>query len=144
MSSFSFFFDLPLSCLILAEDEANHGFWTNPLEMICARQVILAAYGLHQDEATLFAKNVGRLTPSTYLFEELVLVHIASQLNHLLNQLLEMYMGLAMHKCCSRSDNCWDKNGDGNNGSAFGSQGPGASSHRLLSLLDQHGRALHG
>ncbi len=95
MSSFSFFFDLPLSCLILAKDEANHGFWTNPLEMICARQVILATYGLHHDEAALFAKNVGWLTPSTYLFEELVLVHVASQLNHLLNQLLEMYMGLA-------------------------------------------------
>jgi len=132
------FFDLPLSCLVLAEDEAN------PLEMICARQVVLAAYGLHQDEASLFVKNMGRITPSTYLFEELVLVHVASQLNRLLNQLLEKYVGLVMHKRCRQSDNCWDNNGDGNDSNAFGSQGPGASPWRFLSLLDRLRRTLHG
>ncbi len=60
MSSYSFFFDLPLSCLIVAKDEANHGLWTNRLEMIFTRQVVLAAFSLHQDGAALFAKNVGR------------------------------------------------------------------------------------
>ena len=114
MAFFFLPFDVAISCLALAEGSTvfnGGGEWAtnlfaNPWQMTCARQAVLASYGLYDEAASLFLKNVGRIPIFSLFYDELVIDHLASQLNHTLDILFEMYVGRAMHKFCSRS--CWD------------------------------------
>jgi len=116
LSAFHFFLDVPLSCLALVEgssiatDGASRcsNLLANRWQMAVARHEVLVAYGLHREAADLFVKNLGRIPSSSYLYDELVLVHVWSQLQLALDVLLEMYVSLAMHKFCQAANECWD------------------------------------
>jgi hypothetical protein len=108
LSAFHVFSDLPLSCLALAEGSSVvtgggarcSNLLANHWHMAVAWHEVLVAYGLHREAADLFVKNLGRIPSSSHLYDQLVLVHVWSQLCLSLDLLLEMYVSLAMHKFC--------------------------------------------
>jgi hypothetical protein len=118
MSAFNFVLDLPLSALALAEGSAvvtgggacPTNVLANAWQMTCARQAVLAAYGLHREAAAIFEKNLGRIPVCSFFYDDLVLVHVASQLNWALDILLELYVSQLIHKFCANSKECWDPN----------------------------------
>jgi hypothetical protein len=137
MSAFYFRFDLPLSCLAMAEGTADivrAGASPNPLanwwQMTAARHAVMAAYKLHEEAAFLFARNVGRISTCSLYYDDLVLTHISSQLEYAVDMLLEMYTTMAMHKRCAVVQVCWDPKR--------------TTRQRLLTLLDRLRRTLHG
>jgi hypothetical protein len=52
-------------------------FW----QMTVARHEALVTYGLHREVAKLFDKNLGCIPSSSFLYNQLVLVYVWSQLN---------------------------------------------------------------
>jgi len=116
MSTFYFILDLPLSCLALAEGSCvvtgggacPTNVLANAWQMTCARQAVLATYGLYREAAALFEKNLGRIPVASFFYDDLVLVHVSSQLNWALDILLETYVGQLIHKFCANSKECWD------------------------------------
>jgi len=137
LSAFYFRFDLPLSCLAMAEGTTEPVYADaspNPLanwwQMTSVRHAVLAAYKLHLEAAHLFSRNVGRLSPASLYYDDLVLTHVSSQLDHALDILLEMYTSGAMHKRCPAIQFCWDPKGEART--------------RLLSVLGRLKRTLHG
>jgi hypothetical protein len=116
MSAFTFVLVLPLSCLALAKGSCiitsggacPTNVLANAWQMTCARQAVLAAYGLHGEAAVLFEKNLVCIPMCSYFYDNLVLVHAASHLNWALNILLEMYVRQIIHKFCANSKEGWD------------------------------------
>ena len=76
--------------------------------MTCARQVVFVGYGLAGEAAAIFEKNLGCIPVWSLYYDQLVMQHVVGQLNFALNILLEVYVGVAMHKRCLISNQCWD------------------------------------
>jgi hypothetical protein len=134
LSAFYFVFDLPLSCLAMAEGtaavvQAGANPMANWWHMMATQHAVLAAYKLHKEAAHVFARNLGRISTCSLFYYYLVLNHISSQLEHALDMPLEMYMSAAVHKRCAVIQMCWDPKGEARS--------------KLRHLLDRLKRMLH-
>jgi hypothetical protein len=104
--------------------------FANQWQMAAARHAVLVAYGLYSEAAAVFVRSLGRIPVCSLYYDELVIDHMLSQLNHALDILLEMYVSVLMHKFCDPDRNCWDPDSN--------------SSTKLERILGQLKRTLYG
>jgi hypothetical protein len=138
MAVFFLPFDLAISCLTLADGSAAlpggdvhaSNMFANQWQMAAARHAVLVAYGLYSEAAAVFVRMLGRIPVCSLYYDELVIDHMLSQLNHALDILLEMYVSVLMHKFCDPDRNCWDPDSN--------------SSTKLERILGQLKRTLYG